>query len=236
MRKDRVIIVVVVFILMIFIGFKYFENDTKTINVDADKFKNEYEALNDKVNESNNKKYPEVKISSNNPVKYSSYDEIFEILKSGTGVIFLGFPECPWCRNLVPTLIEAAKESEIKTIYYLNISEDRNLLILNDKNEVITQKEGNKNYFKLVDLLSDVLDDYVLSTADGESVNTNTKRIYLPLVIFVKNGKIVSTHVDTVSSQEDPYVLLTDRQQEELLIELINKMSKVNGNICDESC
>ena len=123
MRKDRVIIVVVVFILMIFIGFKYFENDTKTINVDADKFKNEYEALNDKVNESNNKKYPEVKISSNNPVKYSSYDEIFEILKSGTGVIFLGFPECPWCRNLVPTLMEAAKESEIKTVYYLNISD-----------------------------------------------------------------------------------------------------------------
>ena len=236
MKKSSIIIIAIVIIFSIFIGIKYINEKETEINKDALKFKEEYEILNGKTNKNNNKKYPLVKLSDDNVIKYSSYDEIFEILNSGTGVIYLGFPECPWCRNLVPTLLSAAKETEIETIYYLNIKEDRNLLVLNEKKEIITQNEGSKNYFKLVDILKDVLDDYILTASDGEEVNTKTKRIYLPLVLFVKDGKLIGQHVGTVENQEDPYIALTDRQTEELLVELINLMSKVNGSICDEKC
>ena len=236
MKKSSIIIIAIVIIFSIFIGIKYINEKETEINKDALKFKEEYEILNGKTNKNNNKKYPLVKLSDDNVIKYSSYDEIFEILNSGTGVIYLGFPECPWCRNLVPTLLSAAKETEIETIYYLNIKEDRNLLVSNDKKEIITQNEGSKNYFKLVDILKDVLDDYILTASDGEEVNTKTKRIYLPLVLFVKDGKLIGQHVGTVENQEDPYIALTDRQTEELLVELINLMSKVNGSICDEKC
>ena len=75
-----------------------------------------------------------------------------------------------------------------------------------------------------------------LTDNDGKSVSTGEKRIYTPLLIFVKNGKIIAHHTDTVDSQTDPYVALNDRQSEELLLKLINYMSKISASVCDESC
>lgn len=236
MKKGSMIIIIIVFLFSIFMGYRYFEDKKETTSKDAVTFKKEYEALNNRVNPNNNKLYPEVSISNDNPVKYSSYDEIFEVLKSGTGVIYFGFPECPWARNLVPVMLSAAKEVEIDTIYYLNIKDDRDVLMLNENDDIITEKEGNKKYFELVEKLDSILDDYILTDNDGKSVSTGKKRIYTPLLIFVKNGKIIAHHTDTVDSQTDPYVALNDRQSEELLLKLINYMSKISASVCDESC
>lgn len=236
MKKSSIIIITIVTVFAIFMGYKYFSEEENIVSEDAINFKKEYELLNNRVNSSNNKVYPEVNIPKENVIKYSSYDEIFEILKSGTGVIYLGYPECPWCRNLVPTMLMAAKEVEIDTIYYLNIKEDRDFLILDDNKKVITQKEGSKQYYKLVEALSSILDDYVLTTNEGKEVNTGKKRVYVPIVIFVKDGKIIGKHIDTVESQKDPYVLLSDVEQEELLLKLIDLMSSVSGSVCDERC
>lgn len=236
MKKGSMIIIIIVFLFSIFMGYRYFEDKKETTSKDAVTFKKEYEALNNRVNPNNNKLYPEVSISNDNPVKYSSYDEIFEVLKSGTGVIYFGFPECPWARNLVPVMLSAAKEVEIDTIYYLNIKDDRDVLMLNENDDIITEKEGNKKYFELVEKLDSILDDYILTDNDGKSVSAGKKRIYTPLLIFVKNGKIIAHHTDTVDSQTDPYVALNDRQSEELLLKLINYMSKISASVCDESC
>ncbi len=237
MRKSAIIIVCIVSIFAIFLGFKYFEEEKIVIiNSDGLNFKNEYEKLNNKVNENNNKLYPEVNISEKNVIKYSSYDEIIQVIKEGTGVIYLGFPECPWCRNLVPILLSAANETEMDKIYYLNIKDDRDVLILDENKNIVVQNEGKKEYFELVSVLNEVLDDYVLTTNDGEEVNTGKKRILVPLLIFVKDGKITNIHLGTVDEQVDPYVSLTDKQEEELLLKLINYMSVVNGSLCDETC
>ena len=236
MKKGSMIIIIIVFLFSIFMGYRYFEDKKETTSKDAVTFKKEYEALNNRVNPNNNKLYPEVSISNDNPVKYSSYDEIFEVLKSETGVIYFGFPECPWARNLVPVMLSAAKEVEIDTIYYLNIKDDRDVLMLNENDDIITEKEGNKKYFELVEKLDSILDDYILTDNDGKSVSAGKKRIYTPLLIFVKNGKIIAHHTDTVDSQTDPYVALNDRQSEELLLKLINYMSKISASVCDESC
>ena len=237
MRKSSVVIIIFVSLFAIFLGFKYFGEETKTIiNQDALNFKKEYERLNNKINKNNNKLYPEVNISEKNIVKYSSYDEIIQIIKQGTGVIYLGYPECPWCRNLVPILLSAANETEMDHIYYLNIKEDRDVLILDESKNIIIQNEGKKEYFELVGVLNEILDDYILTTNDGEEVTTGKKRIYVPLVLFVKDGKITNFHLGTVDSQEDPYVHLTDKQEEELLLKFINYMSVVNGSLCDDAC
>lgn len=236
MKKGSMIIIIIVFLFSIFMGYRYFEDKKETTSKDAVTFKKEYEALNNRVNPNNNKLYPKISISNDNPIKYSSYDEIFEVLKSGTGVIYFGFPECPWARNLVPVMLSAAKEVEIDTIYYLNIKDDRDVLMLNENGDIVTEKEGNKKYFELVEKLDSILDDYILTDNDGKSVSTGKKRIYTPLLIFVKNGKIIAHHTDTVDSQTDPYVALNDRQSEELLLKLINYMSKISASVCDESC
>lgn len=236
MRKSSVIIIAIVTVFVVFLGYKYFSSEESVANPDAVTFKKEYEVLNNRINKSNNKVYPEVNISTNNVIKYSTYDELLEIIKSGTGVIYLGYPECPWCRNLVPTMLMAANEVSLDTIYYLNIKEDRDLMILDENKKVVTKKEGSKNYYELVDALSSILDDYILTTNQGEEVNTGKKRIYVPIIILIKDGKIIGHHVDTVESQKDPYVLLSDVEQEELLLKLINLMSYVSGNVCDERC
>lgn len=236
MKKGSILIIMLVFLFSIFIGYEYFQDKKATTSQDALNFEKEYEKLNNRVNSNNNKVYPTVDISSDNPIKYSNYDEIFQILESGTGVIYLGFPECPWCRNLVPVLLSAAKEVELDTLYYLNISEDRDLLLLDENKNIITEKEGNKKYFELVSKLDQILDEYILTANDGSEVKTGEKRIYLPLVIFVKNGEIVGYHDGTVESQEDPYVALTDRENEELLLSLIELMGKVSPSVCDDKC
>lgn len=236
MKKNSMIIIAIVTVFAIFIGYKYIMESKNIENTDGLKFKTEYEILNKRVNSSNNKVYPEVEIPSNNAIKYSSYDEIFEVLEKGTGVIYLGYPECPWCRNLVPVLLEAANEIELKTIYYLNIKEDRDLYALNENNEVIKEKEGTDNYYKLINKLDSILNEYTITSTDDVKISTGEKRIYVPLVIFVKNGKIIGHQNDTVESQTDPYILLNDKQKEELFIKLTNYMSEVSGNTCDESC
>ena len=236
MKKGSILIIMLVFLFSIFIGYEYFQDKKDATSQDALNFEKEYEKLNNRVNSNNNKVYPIVDISSDNPIKYSSYDEIFQILESGTGVIYLGFPECPWCRNLVPVLLSAAKEVELDTLYYLNISEDRDLLLLDENKDIITEKEGNKKYFELVSKLDQILDEYILTANDGGEVKTGEKRIYLPLVIFVKNGEIVGYHDGTVESQEDPYVALTDRENEELLLSLIEIMGKASPSVCDDKC
>ena len=182
------------------------------------------------------KEYLEVDVDKNNVMKYTSIDKIIDIIKNGTGVIYLGYPECPWCGNAVPALLEASESTSIDTIYYLNIKDDRDVLMLNENDDIITEKEGNKKYFELVEKLDSILDDYILTDNDGKSVSTGEKRIYTPLLIFVKNGKIIAHHTDTVDSQTDPYVALNDRQSEELLLKLINYMSKISASVCDESC
>jgi hypothetical protein len=236
MRKSAVIIVIIVSMFSIFIGYRYFRDDNVVVNENAKRFKTEYESLNNKINESNGKEYPLVKITNESVVKYSSYDEILEVLKTGTGVIYLGYPECPWCRTLVPIMLSAASEAELETIYYLNIKEDRDLLMLDSNKEIIVEKEGNKKYFQLVDALSDILEEYVLTDSDGNTVDTGKKRIFVPLLVYVKNGEIIGHHLGTLDAQEDPYVELSDRQQEELLLDLINNFSVVSGVVCDDAC
>ena len=47
--------------------------------------------------------------------------EIIKIMKNGTGVVYLGFPECPWCQSYVKMLNEVAKDVGIEKIYYYNV-------------------------------------------------------------------------------------------------------------------
>lgn len=103
----------------------------------------------------------------NNVFVYRNLDEINKILENGTGVVYLGFPECPWCRGYIPYLNEVAINEHLDKIYYFNILNDR--------------KNNTSGYKKTVQLLNDYL----------KYDNEGNKRIYVPAVIAVNNGKIV---------------------------------------------
>lgn len=199
---------------------------------DGEKFKEEYESLNGTTSVSD-KEYLDVNVDKNNVIKYVSIDRIIDIIKNGTGVIYLGYPECPWCRNAVPALLEASESTSIDTIYYLNMKDVRDRLTLDSDGNIITEKEGVKGYDELLTVLDSILDDYTLTREDGTTVTAEEKRVYVPLVVFVKDGKIVDYHADTVESQSDPYVALTEEERNELINTYKEGMLKVTG---DSSC
>ena len=197
--------------------------------IDSLKFKAEYESLNGKKNK-NNKEYVHVEVSPKNPFVYAKYEEVMDILEDGSGVIFFGFPECPWCRNMVPVLESAAKEMGIDKIYYFNALDMRDIKSLNKDGSIKTEKKGRDEYYKLISALGDSIGSY-------EGLNDDSiKRLYFPTVVFVKDGKILSSHIGTLDSQTDPYKVLNDKQKNELKEIYMDGINKVYEIMCDETC
>ena len=215
-NKYMMVLVPVVFLLLFVLAYFKFINSEN----DAAKFKKEYESYNNKETKSGNT-YQKLKISSNNPIVYASYDELIDVVKNKTGIIYLGFPNCPWCRTALPVLLKVAEKNKVNTIYYKNIYEDRDSYeIQEDKLVYSVDEKGNEikgveGYFDLMKELDDYLTEYVISY-DGTEYDTNEKRIYAPTIVFVKDGKILGVHIGTVEGQESGFDKLTDEQYDEL--------------------
>lgn len=184
MNKKKLMVVIDILLGAILVGVMTF-GIYQYLKSDGEKFKAEYEALN---NENVN-----INVSKNNPIKYVTLDEVFDIIQNKTGVIYFGFPGCPWCRNMIPVLFEVAKNNNIDTIYYFN---PRNV-----------KKSDNDEYNKL----KEILNEYLFEDENGQKV------LYVPDVYFIKDGKIVGHHLGTVDSQEDPTISLTEEEKNELL-------------------
>lgn len=116
-------------------------------------------------------KYPG--LGSDNLYTYKTATEIKQILEHGTGLVFLGFPSCPWCQAYAPMLDKLAKEYGLKEIYYYDIAEDR--------------ASNTEFYQSLVSLLGNYL----------QYDNVGTKRIYVPNATFVVNGEIIANDWET---------------------------------------
>lgn len=227
MKKETIII----FTLPILCAIAAILAYIKLINTDVDsvKFKKEYEALNETSIKLN--------IDKDNPIEYTDYDKLLEIIENGTGIIYLGFPECPWCRNALPVLFDVAKENEVDTIYYMNILNERDSFVIEDGKLVYAvdedgnEKKGTEGYHKLLKALDKHLTDYIVSF-EGKEYKTGEKRIYAPSVIFVRDGKVLGIHVSTVDSQENPKEQLTDKQYDELYGIYEDYISEVKGGTC----
>lgn len=157
------------------------------------------------------KEYTEV--SDYNVFVYKEIDEIIKILEHGTGIVYLGFPECPWCQAYVPKLNEVADVEGLEKIYYYNIYNDR--------------KENTKEYQKIVDILS----DYLQYDEEGN------KRIFVPAVISVSDGKIIGfddeTSLDT-KGLDDPKAYWTEERVKSLKERLTNMISPIVDNKCTD--
>lgn len=154
MKKKKTIIISSIVVLLLIVGlvlFLVFKKNKINKNIDEEKIKFA----------------EEYKTTKDNVFTYRTIEEINKILKNGTGLVFLGFPECPWCRGYVPIINEVAKKEGLEKIYYFNIYEDR--------------KNNNEEYQEMVKLLKGFL------RYDDEG----NERIYAPSLIAVKNGKIL---------------------------------------------
>lgn len=184
-----------------------------------------------------NNKYSKLNISVNNPIKYSNYDEIINLIKRGTGIIYLGFPECPWCRSALPVLLDVSKNNNVETIYYLNIKNERDSYIVEDDKVIYAidddgkEIKGTNGYFELLKVLDEYLSEYVIEL-DGKLYEVGEKRLYAPSVIFVKNGYVTHIQVSTVETHIDPYKTLTSEQYSELYSIYENEILNIYNNTC----
>lgn len=152
----------------------------------------------------------EYKISEDNVFVYRNSDEILKIMKNGTGVVYLGFPECPWCSAYVVYLNEVAKENHLDKIYYYNILEDR--------------KNNTEFYKEVIELLSGNLQ------YDDEG----NERLYVPNVSFHVKGKVIGNDYETSKDThdlKDPKDYWTNEEISELKSTLTQYTKEVVDNL-----
>lgn len=203
MKKKKTIIISSIVVLLLIVGlvlFLVFKKNKINKNIDEEKIKFA----------------EEYKISKDNVFTYRTIEEINKILKNSTGLVFLGFPECPWCRGYVPIINEIAKKEGLEKIYYFNIYEDR--------------KNNTEEYQEMVKLLKGFL------RYDDEG----NERIYAPSLIAVKNGKILEFD-DTrywdnkkYDSAEEFWQSADLKPMREKLVKMINEVNEKSA--CTADC
>ena len=198
MKKKRIMILVSVIILFM-IGVVslvlFLKKDKKTVS-DMEKFSAEYH-----------------EVAKNNVFVYRNIAEIINILEKGTGIVYLGFPECKWCQRYTKYLNEVAMDMGISKIYYYNIREDRKL--------------NTENYQKIVS----ILENYLQNDEEGN------KRIYVPSVIALKKGEIVGFDDETAwdtKGFETPDEYWNTDEVKDLKEKLEKMIADTGSNICTE--
>lgn len=154
-------------------------------------------------------------VTSDNPFVYRSVDQIINILEKGTGVVYLGFPECPWCQAYVPYVEEVAKKVGIDKVYYFNIKEDR--------------KNNTEEYQKIVK----ILDVYLPNDDEGN------KRIYVPAIIVVQNGKIIEFDDETskdTKGYKTPEEYWKNENLDALKTKLEKSFNEIKSTVCKSGC
>ena len=195
--KKKYIISIIIAILIIGLGIGIYlclkDDDTKT-NSDAIKFASEYTT-----------------VTKDNVFVYRNAKEIINILEHGTGVVYLGFPECPWCQTYVKYLNEVAINIGVEKIYYFNILEDRT--------------NNTEDYKKIVSLLENQLQ------YDEEG----NERIFVPHVTIVREGKLVGYDFET-SKDTLGFTLPNDYWNEEKVTDLKEKLHSYMLEVIKDDC
>lgn len=200
--KKNYILIGIALLLLIGVGlfFVFNKEDEKIIieETDGALFAKEYTQVND-----------------DNVYVYRSLEEIIKIMENGTGVVYLGFPECPWCQSYVKYLNDVAKDVGIEEIYYYNILKDR--------------QNNTENYQEVVKLLGDKLE----YDAEGNH------RIYVPNVSFHVNGKLIGNDLETaydIKGFETPEDYWTEAEVKDLKDTLTKYMTSVKNalNTCTD--
>lgn len=195
--KKNIIVPISILVLLIIAGLTYFFLLKKEeVTPDNVKFAKEY-----------------TKISEDNLFKYKTLEEVNKILTKGTGVVYLGFPECPWCQEYVKYIDEVSKSVGLDKVYYSNILDDR-------KNDTEEYKETVK-----------ILSDYLSNDDEGN------KRVYVPSVIVVSRGKIVMFDDETAKDTkgyDSPKEYWQSENLTALKTKLTDSFEKVKSNACTD--
>lgn len=125
--------------------------------------------------------------------------------KGVEGIYFMGFAECPWCKELVPVLEETAAQSN-HSIHYLNT---KNAAYSTDK------------------ALQQRLQTWI-AKLPAEDQNNGS----VPFTIFIAKDGSIKTHLGTAPTHDAPKAKMTESEMNYLKTRLNEKFKTVtpNGN------
>lgn len=110
-----------------------------------------------------------------------SMDEAIEMYQNKqTGIIYFGFPNCPWCLEAIPLLNEVALKHEAIVYYVRTRDKDHNLLY---------DDEDKK-------LLFPYMEDFLDRNDEGEL------HLFVPFVVAIKDGITLNAHLGTLDSHD----------------------------------
>jgi len=214
-KKNVLLLIVSVLLVTLVTGCSLFNNNNKSAEkTDSEKFGEEY-----------------TEVGKDNLYVYRDFDQIVNILEKGTGIVYIGFPECPWCQRYAKYLNEVATDLGIEKIYYYNILQDRKA---ND--EVVEKgidnvseetKTKSNNYLKIVSLI----EKYLQNNEEGN------KRVYVPSIIALKKGEIVGFDDETAwdtKGFQTPDEYWTKEEIKDLKEKLEKMIADTEMNMCTE--
>ena len=198
-KKITVGLIVLAFLLLLLGGMYIFSK-----NSEGDEDKKEERVISDSIRFS--EEYSEV--ADNNVFVYRDINQIKNIFENGTGVVYLGFPECPWCQRYVKYLDEVAKEKGVEKIFYFNIRQDRT--------------DNSDEYQTLVSELGEYL------SHDDEG----NPRIYVPDISFVVAGEVIGHDNETSMESGSVDEYWTEDKIENLKVRLRGMFDQMNNGTC----
>lgn len=140
---------------------------------------------------------PKESISENSKVQpektmsETTMDEAIKMFENKeSGILYFGFEKCPWCKEAKPILEEVA-EKEGVTIHYVKIRDKKLERLYSDE-----QKENIQQY----------ISEYMSENDEGELT------LYVPLVLVVKDGKVLSGHEGTVDGHDAHERKMTEKE------------------------
>ena len=222
--KKIIVILLIVLIATMITGCK---------ESDGVKFKKEYESLNNQEAFSPDYKYLEVNIPKDNKIIYKTDNEIIDVIKNETAVIYFGFSKCPWCRSMIENLIEVTNDLGIEKVYYVDVFDIRDTLEVDETGNIIRTKSWTPAYRELLKLLDENLDYYVVNDKNGNEVETKEKRVYAPSVVVVKDGKVLGLTTGVSETLENPFGETSYTHKKESYDMLYNLIKEIkSSNSC----
>ena len=118
-------------------------------------------------------------------VETTFQESIRMFTEKGSGILYYGRTNCPWCQRAVPVLDEVAQETGV-TIYYIDASQP----LATAADGSVDAAKSQEVYQELLSYISPILE----KDEDGKPA------FQIPEVIGVKNGEIVGHHLSLVDS------------------------------------
>lgn len=210
MKKRNVLILIIILFVFIIGGIVVFYNHNNKINCskDALKFKQNYEKYNGNMIKYNNKSYKlrNLDISKDNPIIYLKKSDVVKRLKKGTEVVLFGNESDLFTREAIPVLFDVANEFDCDIVYYY------------DSNNI---SKDNELYKEVINIIGNKRKDTV------------SKYFTTPVLIFIKEGKIVDYHEGLVDSYDDYTKSLSENQKRELARIYRNRFNSINNGVCE---